>query len=388
VVGVIAIRSLSSEDLGAYSVLFSAFLVGSLVPSEVHFLPRLVTAMQFSSDLRLIGIGRAIGTSLRSSAMGAAVVVVAAAAIWRNSDAALLVPEMLAAVGLVAVSPAQDHLRRCLHIGEQSGRAALVSAFQLTFVIGLAASAAFGGLPIAKLPLTLLLVANILSLLLGLMVAGRQVLSRQMPVDLTVRGRSVLVSSVSIMGSGLLGSILVSHLAGPSAVGYAEAARTAAQPILVVAVGLLAAISSRALGAIHDLDRLTAQRVNRLFVVLMMLTTFGLMMAFLFEGSRRSIAVLIPAAVEVPGLALVSIAANLLFGLSFLWRDQLINGGHEFILVKVDKWATLFPLVSALASPWLGAFARGVGLASQGFFRSFLFRRAWDGIFVTESTRT
>jgi Na+-driven multidrug efflux pump len=283
------------------------------------------------------------------------------------------------------VSPAQDHLRRSFHYRERSWGAALISLGQLLAVIGLSVGSAVRGLPLARLPLTILLAANGFSLLLGLVLARDRAFKQQIPVDGSVRSRQILISSLAIVGAGLVSTVIMSVLVGPDLVGYAEAARTAAQPVLVVTFGLTAALSSRALSAVHERDHARARDVNRLFIILLGVTTVAFFLLFVIPPSLELIGALLPAAVAIPGLALVSITGNLFLGLTYFWREQIINGGKEKPMAEVDVWSVSVPVAAALASPWLGAFARGIGVVGQNIYRALYYRRLRRHIYGDET---
>lgn len=381
VVGIVAIRTLTPADLGTYSVLFAAFLVGSLVPTEAHFRPRLISSIRAPANARLNGVARTVGAAVRPGAIGAGLVVLSALAIWRGAHLAFLIPELLAAMLLVPVSPAQDYVRRCFHLSEQSWKASLVSAGQLVSVVAIVAAANRYNLSITNRPLTMLLLANCASLSIALFLAGKPAFSARHSVHPTVRGETVLFSSLLVAGGGLLSSVLMSLIAGPVTAGYAEAARTVAQPVLVVATGLSSAFTSRVHSAVYEGDRAKAEHANRLFHIFMILTAGVFLALFAFEGPSQIIGDLVPAVLAVPGLVLVATVGNLVFGISINYRDQLIAGGREDTLLRTDKWGIVFPIATALATPWLGAFARGIGLVLQSTYSGLRYRTVWTGLF-------
>ncbi len=69
-------------------------------------------------------------------------------------------------------------------------------------------------------------------------------------------------------GTSFVGVLLIVELAGPEAMGFAEAARVAAQPILVLATGLSAVLGPRGMEAAIRRTRPQAQKVLRLFLTL------------------------------------------------------------------------------------------------------------------------
>ncbi len=163
----------------------------------------------------------------------------------------LVLPLALTSFVVFVVSPIQDHLRRLFHLDQAAWQAARVSTAQavtsvvavavLHIVLGDPAWTAFGGLA----------VANVLSTAYTLIGARRA--TRTVAVDEQVAARFLDAISVRLLtrmgwwlgtagalstGANLLVVGLISAVAGEAALGHAEAARTLAQPIVVVSMGL------------------------------------------------------------------------------------------------------------------------------------------------------
>ena len=380
-VGIIAIRNLSLEDLGIYGTLFSAFLFGGLVSSEAFFLPRSLTSLQKPASSRLEGLGSAVVGSWRHGLAGCLAVVIALVVVADQGTSRLLIPEALGTLGLVFVSPMQDYVRRSFHLAERSWLATVVSGVQLISVIAIESVARWAGISVVMFPLIILLLANCLSLITGLALAGRGAFKGDPTPDPAISTRAAVSSALLIYGASFVCSLLMARIAGTASVGYAEAARTAAQPVLVVGMGLSAAFSSRALGATLAGNRSAVWKVNGTFVGLLALATAGYAVP-LFSGPTRDVLTgFVPAAYAVEGLLVATLIANLASSSTFLVKDQLLNGGLGGPMVRIDFIAASLPVITGLASAQLLAFARPVGLIGQHLMRLILYRGLWAGLF-------
>lgn len=382
-VGLLAIRTLSPDALGVYSVLFSAWVVGAVVSAEAFFYPRLVTLMKRPSHERTFGLARTVVSSSLHGMAGGAVVVLAALAISSQAEPGFLLTEGLASFGLVTASPAQDYLRRVLHLSEQSWKASLVSAGQLIFVLGWFGFGVATDLELGGSPLLILFAANVASILLGFLLVGRRGTNMKgaIALDPNVHSGSVFRSAAFFLGSGLLASVIMSWLVGPAIVGYSEAARTAAQPLLVIGIGLNSALSSRSLKAVHDRDLTASRRATRLFLFICIAASLVLLAIYNVDWTERFATSLMPAAFEVPGLVILWIAAHFLVLASGWRREQLINVGREKEVARTDTWVAAFPVVIAFLSPGIGAFARATGVFFQSGFRWSAYDRRWSALF-------
>lgn len=385
-VGIVAVRNLSPSELGEYGALFSAFLFGGLVPSEGFFLPRILTSMQRPPTDRLEGIARAAAASWKHAGVGCSAIAVAVAVLHDQSTPGRLAVQALAAGGLVFVSPMQDYVRRTFHLAERSWQASVVSATQLLAVAAISLSVGFAGRSLVQLPLVILLIANCLSLLVGFALSGRIAFRGKPWSDPAISSKAALSSAAVVYGASFVCLLLMARISGTDSVGYAEAARTAAQPVLVASMGLSAAFSSRALSAMQAQDREAVKRVNLAFVGLLVASTLAYLAPLLHPAGQKLVAEFLPHAFAIQGLVIVSIVANLLGSSTFLIREQLLKAGGGERMARVDYRAATLPIVAGLLAAQLGAFARPVGLIAQHTFRLSAYRKPWTEELQTENT--
>ena len=148
-------------------------------------------------------------------------------------------------VASAAVSPAQDHVRRMLHLGESSWSAASVSACQVGGVIAGIAVLTAAGVPAPWVRLASLAFANVSSLALGVGLARIQGRApAETPIllvgTLVQAGVWLVVVGLLPAGAAFVAVAVVSHLAGPDALGYAEAAGSLGRVPFVLSTGLTA----------------------------------------------------------------------------------------------------------------------------------------------------
>jgi O-antigen/teichoic acid export membrane protein len=162
---------------------------------------------------------------------------------------------------------------------------------------------------------------------------------------------------------------LIERLASLSAVGYAEAARIAAHPILVLAFGLSAVLGPRSMEASAAADKGRADRVQRILGLSLLISTvlYGVIAGP--AGWWNPMTVLVPNAYEIPGLVAVSLLANLAIGW-FYARDAEFMGAHrERDLLRIEAAASPVAVLVALTASVTGPFARPLGQLGMGLTR-------------------
>ena len=122
---------------------------------------------------------------------------------------------------------------------------------------------------------------------------------------LTPSGAWLLLIALLPTGAAFVCAALMLHLAGPAAMGYAEASRVLGQPPWVLSLGLSAVLGPRSIRAAQQGDLARARSVSRLFAVIMLLG-IGLPYVALvgFPWSWNPLTSLVPNAYEVPDLLL------------------------------------------------------------------------------------
>lgn len=383
--GLAAVRWLSPAELGTYSVIFSAFLVGSLLPGETVYTPIQVSMIGLDVRERMGGIVHSLGKGIPPALLGSVFILVAGGLIWWRSDPSADIELALTGIGLTIVSPMQDHLRRGFHIAERSWVAAAMSGAQLVAVVLVLLFMRSAGMDPAWAPLGSLVIANTISLSVGLLLSERAWRVRPTSPVVTVSGRWLAASSITAYGGTLVASVIMTLVAGPEIVGFAEAARVAAQPVLVVTTGVAAAMASRHLRAAASSDREAAIHVNRSF--LLVVAVAGITYLFLagFAWSLNPLFALMPSAYQITFLVPITILSNLVLSVTSPLRDQLIASNMEVPMAKIDFASLVIPAVIAATAGVTGAFARPYGIIGQNIFRTLRYRSVWRTAFAARS---
>jgi hypothetical protein len=366
-------------------VIFSAFLVGSLLPGEIVYTPIQVSMISLAARERMGGIVHSLGKGIPPALLGTVFVLVAGGLIWWRSDPSADIELALTGILLTVISPMQDHLRRGFHIAERSWVAAAMSGAQLVAVALALLIMRSAAVDPAWAPLGSLVIANTISLSVGLLLSQRAWSVYPTSPIVSVSGRWLAASSITAYGGTLVASVIMTLVAGPEIVGFAEAARVAAQPVLVVTTGVAAAMASRHLRAAAESDREAAMHVNRSF--LLVVAVAGITYLFLagFAWSLNPLFALMPSAYQITFLVPITILSNLVLSVTSPLRDQLIASNMEVQMAKIDFASLVIPAVVAATAGVTGAFARPYGIIGQNVFRTFRYRSVWRTAFATRS---
>ena len=376
----VATRLLGEAELGAYALVFSAWMLASQLPTQLVLTP---------AEARLV----ALGTSQR---IGYLLHNLRIAFPWTLAGALLtmsvgwLFPSnvpaeagwLLALTGGMAAffSPLQEHARRLLHLSSLHWAAAVASIVRLVVVSAVLALASGSPVNPALLPLGALALGDLLSLLVvcarrpGYGSRALQYRAR----ELSGTGAWLLVGAMVAPAAGFLVSFLVTRLAGAVELGLAEAARIAAQPVLVLAVGLSAVLRPEAMEAAVRFDRPRARQLTRQFgLVIAAVTVVYLLLTLVPEGFNP-VYFLVPKAFTVDGLVQLSIVAAAVNGIVFLQRSELTALERTRSLALAESWAAGARGALALGAGWLHAWTVPLGLLVGGLIRMRLFSRLLD----------
>lgn len=387
--GLYAARFLSLEELGGYGVLFTAtFALGSATITQLYFTPVEVDYVDARPVEQLAALARSASVGL----VGAAALSVLVTAI-----AVLVVPELpwrsklvlaVGAAAVAALSPVQDHIRRVLHQAGRSPLAMAVSAVQLvvaaTVVVGLHAL----GVNALWVPFTALATANLVSSGAGLLLAHLDAggAAHRPPAARSVArvgGWLVMATQADQIGN-FVGIALLGSLAGAAAVGEFEAARQLAQPLFVVATGLMAVLRPRVVAAAQQVDERSARHYSGVYAALLGACGLGYALVAGVQWPGNPLADLFPNAYRsawmLPSLALATSAAFVIPMLGI----QAISARREREMVKlnVSNQVVYIGAVGAFAST-LGAPAMAAASVLNSLVLFARFRPLLRRIYVT-----
>lgn len=273
--GLIALRVLDDEQLALYALVFAALTALMIAPQYMVYIPQRLHANRQAQPRR---------TDRRADLRAAAPLGVLTAAGVFVAGAPLLGAlegpgPYLALCGTAAVlavlSPLQDHLRASLHVVGRHGAAAAVSSVNLAVVAAVFVAVLGSGLEgtgAALAPFGALVLGNLASAAVGHRLHRDVTVVEQrehVPVP-----RSLLIASTGFTrhGAGYVANLLVAALISPAALAGLEAARVAAQPVLILGTGVAAYFMPRAVRAIGAGDHRRAARVMRRMVAVVSTT--------------------------------------------------------------------------------------------------------------------
>ena len=305
-------------------------------------------------------------------------------ALWTLVAPPVVLPEVVVALTVTAmlcafVSPIQDHVRHMLHVADASWGAAVMSGVMVGATLLAIWLFAAVEVPAPWVPLGALASANLLSLGAGLWLArGHAPHPNEAPKmdfgTLIHAGRWLLVVALLPTGAAFAAAALVVHLAGPAAMGYAEAGRVLGQPPWVLSMGLAAVLGPRSVRAVRRGDRNEARSVSRLFAGIMLLAGLPYLALVGIPWSWSPLPGLVPNAYYVPHLLVVSILANMVIGMDWPYRSELIGAGRASTLARLEAVANSARISVAGLAGTLGSFAIPVGYLVHALVRSVGYR--------------
>jgi O-antigen/teichoic acid export membrane protein len=382
VIGFVAARSLAAVDLGGYALVFAAFMLATRVPAQLVFKPAemMIGSVPVVDRLGLLRHTLRIGTlpSLLAALSLALWALLAPSALSTDVVVALSITGVASAF----VSPIQDHVRHMLHLAHASWWAAVVSGVQ--FGTALAGVWLFKHmeLPAPWIPFGVLALANVTSMAIGICVACAAP-SQPLSTLPELRFRKLLALGTWLLpvalipnAAGLLGSTLVSHLAGPAVLGYAEAARIVGQPPFVASMGLAAVLGPRSLRAAQMRRLDTARQISRLYVILMWVVGLPYLMLVGFGWAWNPLHRLLPKAYHAPGLVAATVLGSILMGMDWPSRSELVGGGKVAALARLETVANAARVATTATARFTGAYALPASLVVLAAVRAVGYRAA------------
>ncbi len=391
VTGLYAARYLPPTSLGGYALVFSAFMLMTKVPAQLMFRPAEIEIVSYAPRARLQYLWQTLilgtGPVVLSALMISCWVFVAPSTIPSGVLIGLTCTAVLAAI----VSPVQDHVRRMLHMADGSWYAAIVSGVQVVGAVAAVAVLAGLDLPSAYVPFGGLGVANLLSLMTGLMLARRSnepIAERRLRFrDLAKSGRWLLLIGLMPLAAAFAAGILVSHLAGAAALGYAEAARVLGQPPFVLSVGLGAVLGPRSIQAARLGHFTQARRVSRVYTLVTLVCGLPYLALVGFAWEWNPAHQLLPNAYAISGLVAATILGNMLIGMDWPYRSELLGAGRATTLAKLEGTANIARTTIATTAGVTGAFAIPAGLVTLAAVRSLGYRVALRSVWEEHRAR-
>ena len=376
VCGLIAVRLLDVDVLGAYALAFRALVLAMTVPAFFVFQPREVQAagVPEGEQLRFFAAGVRVGVPV-------AVLAALVSALWPVSFPGGVASESITALNVtmcfVAVlSPLQDFLRRMLHLSGRSWHAARVSLIHLAVVaIGWGiVTLRLVRLPGPWIPFGLLAIANAVSLIAGIALSGTKLTggvpsSAEERGELLPSGGWLLVIGLIPNVTAVLVSAALAHMRGPDVLGYYEAARIVAQPILVLSLGLGAVLGPRAMRAAQARRQKEATHIAAQFRACLIALGAVYALAVGIPHRGNLLAWLVPEAFVIPWVVMCLIAAQVTLSLTLPSQNELLGAGRFRFLATTEAIGAGARVACVLLVRLVGVFALPIGLLVHALLR-------------------
>lgn len=378
VAGIFATRQLSPVELGFYALIFSAWTLTSQIPTQLALVPAEAQLVSVDPRLRYGSFPtnmRLASPWLVASALGVLLVMtVSPEGITEKAMVFLAV----SGAALAALFPLQEHARRLLHLAGEHWSAASISVIRLLATIGFLVIGSALDVDASLLPLGSLALAD------GVAVGVAFFLPAVRPrvaVDYGARqllssGRWLLLGALVVPAAGFLVNLLVTHFASARDLGLSEAARVAAQPALVLAVGLSAVMRPAAMAAAAEGAEDRALRLTARFSAGLSFVGLAYVLLTLLPSRWNPVQVMIPAAFEVFGLVQLSIVAAVVNGVVFLRRSELIAVNRTKELLYAEAWAGAGRASAAVGASSLRSWTVPIGFLAGGLVRVLSIHRS------------
>lgn len=372
-IGIAAANLLDVHDLGVYAVFFTAFMFATVLPRNLIFTPAEVTAVSRPVEVRMKLLAQSIRLGLPLAIIGATTVLIAALITNSLTDPEVVVALVITSGVTAVISPIQDHIRKLFHIADHSWLAAVVSTVQATVAVVSVVAMVVADIPAPWIPFGALAIANAVSLTVAWILALRVDATGGRPRlhfrELASSGRWILLQSLAPSIAGFIVAAVIVRLAGPEALGYAEAARIVAQPVIVLATGLTAVLAPRIMEASMLVNLAAAKRLQRIYLALVLLAGAGYLVVAGTSWGLNPMRYLVPAAYVIPGLVAFTVVTNMFTAAEFLQINELLGARLEKSLMIISFVASPILVAVSFSAAVTGSFARALGELIEAWVR-------------------
>jgi O-antigen/teichoic acid export membrane protein len=389
--GLSAVTLFNDIDRGVYALFFTAFGLGVVIPWELILVPAEVDAVSYPVEDRMRRARDTLRLGVPMAMLGCLAIIIAAFLSRSLTDTQVVLGLTLTAAATTVLSPLQDHMRRLLHIAELNWQAATVSGVQLFGVVASLGVMRLLNTPVAVLPFGSLAIANAISLATALVLGD---VRHQRPLEeplvfrvLAKQGRWLVTQALIPSVAHFAVAAIVAGLAGAQVLGYAEAARVVAQPVLVLATGLTAVLAPRAMEAAMARDIVSARHTRRIYLSIMAGGGVLYLAAAATPWVGNPMKYLVPAAYIVSGLVAVTILANLIAAAMYLDINELVGARKARPMAIVAILTSPILVFAALTARTTEAFARPVGRLVRNAAQVVWYRAKLNQHYAERNTR-
>lgn len=373
--GLAGVNLLGDSDRGVYGIFFTAFFLGSVIVNESILVPAQVVAVNKPEGQHLHSAHRGFLFALVPSVVACQAATLAALLNRDLASGSVILALTTTTIVTIVLSPMQDHSRQLLHIAGRSWEAAAVSVVQLLVVAASITTMFWLDVNTAWIPFGSLAIANAVSLTVGILLARRGLSSNEEDGfasmrELLVSGKWLVVRSALPAALAFISANIITQLAGAVAYGYAEAARQVAQPVTVLASGLLAVMSPPAIRAASQRNRDAARHNRHTYLLVLGLAAGSYLVLVSIDWALNPMALLVPSAYVVGGLVAATIVANTITAGFRILSKELLGAGRARTLASISLISAPFLPFAALSAGATEAFARPLGYIMEGIVRS------------------
>jgi hypothetical protein len=385
-VGLFAAGTLSPRELGVYALCFRAVFLGGVVPSHGVFLPAENLLVTLPLPRRMGALRHTLRLGVPAALTSALLVVLWVFLAPPDAPREALVALTVTGIGAAFFSPLQDHVRRMLHLSGASRVSAFVSLVQFVVVAATLLGARALHVTVWWVPFGALALANLASMLAGIVLhrprerveEAAAILRRD---EIRRSGRWLVMLALLDAAAVFAVAALVANIAGSSDLGYAEAARIAAHPMMVLAWGLSAVLGPRSLRAAREGEAEQATTIRRTFGAILMIAGVVSLAMFALPWWGNPMVWLLPTAYVVPGLVGLSILAYLANGLGYPMWSELLGGRKERAIAHAELLGGGVRIIVAATAAATRAYAVPLSLLGFGITRWLAFARARKAIY-------
>lgn len=353
--GVFAVGQLTAAQLGAYALLFSSFLVAMQISTELIFAPSQVLAVDHSTASRLGMLRYSLPKGTAIALLASLAVPLGVLPLATTLSSGELFSMALSASALTWTSPIQDHLRSMFHLASRSWSAAGMSGVHLAATIG--ALVALDGELAPWAPFGALAIGNLTSLGLASVLVRRirpETCPRPSRREVLSVGRWLLVTGLGRSGAGYVKRVLINALLGTATLGFVEAARVVAQPINVLANGLMAQTGPRLTSASSQGNRSVAKVWRGRFLAMLFALAVPYIALVGYPWRVNPLSFLTPRAYELNGLTAAMLMAIMVSCLIRPFVAEMLGARLQRAVTQVTFISILIELGTVAVGSILG----------------------------------
>ncbi|MEZ5231335.1 MAG: hypothetical protein R2749_01290 [Acidimicrobiales bacterium] len=389
VIGIDAARNLDSVSLGLWGLIFSAYLLASVVPTEFLLVPFEAALVSQPSDRQLRSLPRTVAIAALVGVPASVLAMTLAATFSDGVPDTVAGRAALLGVLLGVASPLQDHTRRLMHQAGWSNGAAMVSACQLAVALVAVVGLHAGGVQAIYIPPLALAVSNVGSLAFGLLAALRHAgTGRRGAINLyraTRMGGWLLGAGVADRATQFACLALLSLFLGNAGVGQYEATRVAAQPVLVFALGVLSVYRRPLMRGAQQRNVRGARRATLAYTGLIVAAAAGYALVASTSWPGNPLPRLTPGAFEQTGFLAAVLAATAITSVAMAPTTELVGSGWAKAYARqiVIQAAVLVGLCLLALAAGAGVFAWPIALGVRGVLLLLALRRQTRRLYAT-----